>query len=190
MASKRKIPVPLSAQAKSAGMFPIVVNLPSKVYAGIGKVIAAHAILEVTVSELLYDLMTIDYPLGRVGFKYMAASTMFSIIRRLLDLHGITPKLNVADLSEHIGGCCTMRDQLAHGVWVQMKIGDLGLRLSEGKYDTPFGTHDSAFIPQVARIPSDYFDNCQAVIFKCVEKVKNLQTEVKSALSRTSEYSV
>jgi len=84
MTTKRKVPLPVDP--KVAGMFPTTIDLPPDVYSGIGKVVSAHAILENAVSEVVYELMNIDYPEGRTAFSYRAASVQMTLIRKLLDL--------------------------------------------------------------------------------------------------------
>jgi hypothetical protein len=130
MAKKKVIPVSAITGVGS----PIVFNLPAQIYEGIGKVIATAAILEQQVSELLFDQINCEYPEGRVAFKYAGASKMFKTIRRLLDLHGITPTINVVALENTIRDEYEKRrDILAHGVWVQTEQGGIALASYRGK---------------------------------------------------------
>ena len=55
--------------------YPIEIDLPLNIYKGIGKVLSAHAILEQLVSEIVFELMKVDYKAGRTAFPYRAAST-------------------------------------------------------------------------------------------------------------------
>jgi hypothetical protein len=63
---------------------------------------------------LLFALLKVSRSGGRVAFEYRAASTMFTLARRLLELHGITPHLDVIELGGQIKDACNARDQLAH----------------------------------------------------------------------------
>jgi hypothetical protein len=67
----------------------VAVDLPLTYYKGIGKVIQAHALLELCVSEVLFELMKIDYKAGRTAFAYRAASTQFTSVRH--KRHGHLP---------------------------------------------------------------------------------------------------
>jgi hypothetical protein len=69
--------------------YPVLQTLPSHVFEGIGKIIFSHGILENNVSELLFDIAQIDYSIGRIAFRYHAASERFKIVRRLMALHGL-----------------------------------------------------------------------------------------------------
>ena len=59
--------VPVSAMR--GDMFPVVIDLPPNVTQGIGKIVAAPAVLENRVQEFLFDVMKVDYPQGRVAFE-------------------------------------------------------------------------------------------------------------------------
>jgi hypothetical protein len=59
----------LPVSTESATRYQVVMDLPPVTYEDIGRVISAGAILENQVSELLFELMKIDYPEGRVAFR-------------------------------------------------------------------------------------------------------------------------
>src|SRR5437016_2465202 len=128
--SKRRNPF-IPASSHKVAQFTIEPDLPISIYKGVGKVITAHAILETMVSELVFDLMRVDYPAGRTAFPYSAASKQFTLARELIALRGITSSIDLVDLEDQIKDCTTARDQLAHGVWLRGKNGSLGLRLTE-----------------------------------------------------------
>lgn len=92
----RKVPV----AAMQGASFPVVIDLPPPYYEGIGKVVSAHAFLESRVQEFLFDLMAVDYPVGRVVFEYGHPARLFGTIRKLLDLWGIEVKQKLLD-AEH-----------------------------------------------------------------------------------------
>jgi hypothetical protein len=175
--------IPLSAHRASA--FPVVFELPSKVYEGIGKIVSAHAVLETLVSELVYELMEIEYPQGRVVLRYQAASERFKTARRLLTLHGITPGVDTTDLFKQIENCCNYRDQFSHGIWVQAPDG-LALRLTRGEYETDEGTADRSFVPQATFIPDTSYEENRNTILSTVQAVARLKDEVKAELQRRS----
>jgi len=173
----------LPISALQGGVRPVATDLPKSTYEGIGKVISAASILEHQVSELLFYLMKVGYPEGRVAFKYAGASTMFSTIRRLIDLHGINPKGDMAKLEAAIkDDCCKPRDKLAHGIWLQGQEG-LGVRITEGKFDEPGGKRDAAFLPHCEAIDDPYYEDTRQRILAIVEQVSALKSEVKAALA-------
>jgi hypothetical protein len=161
--------------------YAIEIDLPLNIYKGIGKVLSAHAILEQVVSEIVFELMKVDYKTGRTAFPYRAASTQFTLVRSLLRLRKLKPKINVADLEAQIKDCCTVRDQLAHGVWIRQS-GELRLRLTEGTYNTPQGKQFRATMPEARRPPESYFDDNREVILATVKIVQKLKKEIVSAL--------
>jgi hypothetical protein len=151
--SRVEKPKKLPASAIPASQYPVAQELPSHVYEGIGKVVWAHGLLEMQVSDLLFEMAEIDSPVGRVAFRYQAASERFKLVRRLITLHGLESPVNLNELLEQITECCNARDQFAHGVWINTPDGRLALRLTRGDYETPDGMADRSFIPQSVFVP-------------------------------------
>jgi hypothetical protein len=125
--------------------------------------------------------MKINSPEGRIAFEYRAASTMFTMARRLIELRGITPNMDVVALEEQIKELCEARDQLAHCVWVE-KGGQIALRLTQGNYVTAEGKRSRQILPQGSTLPPNYFDGTRAVILETTGTVNELREHVISAL--------
>jgi hypothetical protein len=124
MNSKRKVPLPASPE--KVAHYPVETDLPHNVYKGIGKIISIHALLETIVSDLVFLLMKVEAPEGRTALGYRSAGEQFKLVRKLLDLRGIViADFNLNEMTDGIGDCCTIRDQMAHGIWVR-KDGVLG----------------------------------------------------------------
>jgi len=77
MGAKRKIPLPASPQ--KVEHLPVEFDLPPSVYKGIGKIISAHALLETIVLDLVFVLMKIEAPEGRIALGYRAAVERFKL---------------------------------------------------------------------------------------------------------------
>jgi hypothetical protein len=79
------------------------------------------------VTDLLFNLAEIDFSVGRVVFRYQAASERFKTVKRLMVLHCLETTLPsvVSELEQQITDCCNARDQFAHGVWIQCPDGEL-----------------------------------------------------------------
>jgi hypothetical protein len=178
--SKKKKP-PLPASANQTVHHKALLDLPSSYLRGIGKIIMANALLENHVSELIFTLLKLTPNEGRVAFEYRGASTMFTLARRLLELHGITPKIDVIDLEECIRDCCQARDQIAHGVWYK-KDDVIRLRLTAGSYETPEGKRSRAITPEGKIIPPDYWEHTQMTILQNAQVVLRLRKEVQETL--------
>jgi len=166
----------------SATSFSVVVALPPAVFQGIGKVISAHACLELMALELIFELMRLNYPEGRVGIRYVSAVERFKTAVRLLDLHGITPSMDLGPLEKRILRCCDARDQLAHGIWWAAEDGGLRLRLTKGEYDTPQGKASRTAMPVGAIVPDAYYDQAMNAAIQVALEVQALKEEVKSHL--------
>lgn len=183
MAAKEKPKLPLSAI--QGGKFPVLIDLPQEIYQGIGKVVSAHAILETQITELLFELSQIKFPVGRVTFRYQAASERFKIAMKLFTLHGIRADVNLNDLRDKIIECCNARDQFAHGILVHNKrTGLSALRLTRGEYETLEGRADRSFIPQAITIDDDYYDRTRKMILKTAKVIIDLKNTVIERLKR------
>lgn len=179
MARAKTIPV---AELK-AGMKDVVFDLPAAMNEGIGKLIMTHAILETQVSELLYVAAEISYPAGRVSFGYKNAWDNFKIIITLLDMHGITPSINLNKLKDQIKDCCDARDTFAHNVWLKDKSEKFGIRVAKGTLETPEGKHNLKFVPAPQIVTADYFPNTIEAIKSTIEQVMALKDEAKAKLA-------
>jgi len=173
--------VTLPKDPKVAETFPVLIELPANIYEGIGKIITAHALLENFVSETLFDLLTIDYPEGRVAFADRAASAQFDIVRRLIELHGIKVPFDLKALDKSIEAACTARDQFAHGVWLE-RSGIPALRLTKGTYDTAEGQRSRATLPQGMLVDPTVYDEQRHVTLEVAAAVRDLQTSIRAAL--------
>ena len=174
----RKLP----AHAVPKVPYKLKTDLPANVYTGMGKIIAAHAILEDRVSLLLFTLMKIDVNVGRTAIGYKAASERFKTAKLLIDLHGITVLVPLNALENQIKDCCDMRDQFAHGVWLE-KGAEIALRLVKGTYETPDGKADRRFVPEGLIVPDEYYDEARDVILSTVRGVMELTDEIADWLT-------
>jgi hypothetical protein len=178
--AKQKLP--LSALVGTTAN--IVINLPTGVYEGMGMVVHAHAILETALQELLFDLMKVDYPSGRVVLRYQSGTERFKTVRKMLDLRGITASMNTVALLEQIEECCDDRDQFAHGVWIRDDDGNLALRLTRGVFETPDGKADRSFRPEPQYVPDEVYSQIREKTLSTVRQVHDLRHEVKQFLAR------
>lgn len=168
---------------------PIVIDHPTGIYEGIGKVVHAHAILETALQELLFDLMKVDYPSGRVVLRYQSGAERFKTVRRMLDLRGITASMDTAALLTQIQECCDHRDQFAHGVWIRDGDGNIALRLTRGVFETPDGMADRSFLPEPQYVPDEVYSQIREKILSTVRQVHDLRHEVKQFLAKQPERS-
>jgi hypothetical protein len=113
---KKGPPKILSIAEIQSAQCPVATELPQWVTDGIGRVTVAQAFLEWRVTVLVFDLLVIDHPEGRVTLKDQSAFERFKTVKSLLNLRGITPTVDVSALSALIDKCTTCRNQLAHGI--------------------------------------------------------------------------
>jgi hypothetical protein len=188
MTSKRKIPLPHSPE--KVVHYPVVVDLPQSVYKGIGKIISIHALLETIVSDLVFILMKVNRAEGRTALGYRSAGEQFKLVRKLLDLRGIVIKkdFSINAISDQIDDCCTIRDQMAHGIWVR-KDGILGLRLTKGGFQSEQGYRSRAITPEGLQVPLEYYEQAREIIKSTIAEVQHFTVEVQSFLQTSPEKS-
>jgi hypothetical protein len=180
MSSKRRVPVP--AASEKVEQLPVEIDLPQGVYKGIGKIISIHALLETVVSDLVYILMKITAAEGRTALGYRSAGEQFKLIRKLLDLRGIAPAdFNINAISDQIDDCCTIRDQMAHGIWVR-RNGFLGLRLTKGGFQSEEGYRSRAITPEGIAVPPEYYEQAREIIKSTIAEVQHFTVAVKAAV--------
>lgn len=180
MNSKRKVPLPDSPE--KVAKYPVEIDLPPSVYKGIGKIISIHALLENVVSDLVFLLMKVNAAEGRTAFAYRGAGEQFKLVRKLLDLRGISIQgFNLNAITDQIDDCCTMRDQLAHGIWIK-KDGVLGLRVTKGTFESAEGHRSRAITPEGMAIPAEYYEQARSIVIDTIAEVQHFTVAVKAAL--------
>jgi hypothetical protein len=152
-------------------------------------VVHAHAILETALQELLFDLMRVDYPSGRVVLRYQSGAERFKTVRKMLNLHGITASMNTVALLDQIQECCDHRDGFAHSVWIRDEDGTLALRLTRGVFETPDGEADRSFLPEAQCVSDEVYAQIRGNILSIVRQVYDLKQEVKQFLAKQPEQS-
>jgi hypothetical protein len=152
-----------------------------KLLQGIGLVIVAHSRLELLLTELIYDLLRIDYPLGRQVIRGDNPVETFKTIQRLLDVWDI--KIGgLGGLRRDIEVAYAKRNQLAHGVWVRIKGNDVRLRLVREKRPTAVGVLDRRILPEFAKVRIAQFQKDASYIHKVTARVRALQKHVAVVL--------
>jgi hypothetical protein len=149
---------------------------------GVGRVIVAHARLELALTELVYDLLRIDPKLGRQVLRGDNPSANYSILKRLFDLWGITPEVDFKKLKTDIEKACDKRNEVAHGVWVRMKGTDVRLQLVREKRQTEVGLLDRRILPQFAKRGVGALRQDAKFINGITAKVRTLQKQVLAEL--------
>jgi len=179
--SRKKPPI-LPLEKLEALSLGVVVDLPEKIYIGIGKIISAHSFLENRIQELLFDLMIMaDYPAGRVAFEYRSAQVMFGTVRRLMTMWDIKSTADLNQLEQDIKARADQRDRFAHNVWIA-RDGELKLRLTSGVTQVPDGRLDHAYVPLGVGVVDEAYDAIRDATLKTAMEVKALQIEITPAL--------
>jgi hypothetical protein len=133
-------------------------------------------------TELLYDLQRTDYPIGRQVTRGDNTGETIQAITRLVDLWNITPTENLKRLRKDIEIARGKRNEVAHGVWMRLKLGDVRLRLVRERRMTSVGEIDRRIMPQAAKVSVKRFTDDAAYIHKITKRVRALQKHVRAEL--------
>jgi hypothetical protein len=105
-------------------------TIPSRKLRGIGRVIVAHSRLEALTTELIYDLLRVDYKLGRQILRSDNPPELYATACRLMKVWNL-PAPN-AKLRRDIKKAYDKRNETGHGSWIKVKAGDIRIRLMRG----------------------------------------------------------
>jgi hypothetical protein len=143
---------------------------------GIGRVIIAHARLELALTELVYDLLRIDPKLGRQVLRGDNPTANFTIAQRLLKLWSIP--VNDRKLRGDIESACRKRNEVAHGVWLRVQ-GTQQIQLVRDVRPTPVGPLDRRIMPQHAKRTVAHLKTDARFIHGVTDRVSALQKRVR-----------
>src|SRR5260221_3685528 len=114
----------------NAALEPLVADLPEKLAAGVGSVIARHSYLDWLLGQVMYDLMEISIKQGRVIMKLPRPRIFVAAVRELFEFHGLEAKFDSEDLAKklELADCAVreltrsiyMRDTNSDGLAVQL----------------------------------------------------------------------
>jgi len=123
----------------TARELPLTLELPSSLYREIGRIVAAHALLEWTLSRIIYILLDIEPVHGRITIREPRTTDRLDMIADLMKLKNIKTGTDLPALRQLLEGCSTQRDWLVHGVWVQddKYPGKNFLRIASGSWQPP-----------------------------------------------------
>jgi len=164
----KKFELPSSAASTP---HPVALELPDRVFAGIGRVVSAQAVLEHEVLNLLIMLAEFNRPAGRITVREQAAADRFKTCHSMLVMHGVNLK-GVKPLLEKIDRCSKSCDELARGVWLQSAEG--GFYLMCGEYDEQG--------PRTIAVTDDHFERTRRNILATMTEIVAVRRKVEGIL--------
>ena len=133
--------------------FPLLPKIPRHLNTGIGRVIVAQSRLHWHVGELVYDLLRVDYSMGRLSVKQNKTSELFGFARDLFDLWDIEPVVSLTAVKKTIIACEDERNALAHGGWIEFKPGEVRLVRTKGQRDGEWHDLKRLLLPSSTHLP-------------------------------------
>jgi hypothetical protein len=93
MRSKKPLVLSFSELKQISTMLPVVIDLPQHILDGIGKILSLHAYMEWRLSLVIYSLLDIDLPEGRIAWAYHAPLSRAKVIQSLFEWNGAPTNL-------------------------------------------------------------------------------------------------
>ena len=122
--------MPKKSTIFNAALEPLAADLPEKLAASVGNVIARHAYLDWVLGQVMYDLMEISIKQGRVIMKLPRPRVFVAAVKELFQFHGLEAKFDFEDLARRLelADCATreltrsiyMRDTSSESLRVQV----------------------------------------------------------------------
>ena len=145
---------------------------------GIGRVVIAHARLELFLTELVYELLRLDPKLGRQVLRGDNPTRTFAAAEQLLKLWSIPFHKK---LKHDIENACDKRNEVAHGVWLRVE-GKQQIQLVKGERQTPVGPIARRIMPQYAKRTATQLKNDARFIHGVADRVRELRKSVSIEL--------
>jgi hypothetical protein len=165
---------------------PITRDLPSSLYREIGRVIAAHALVEWMLVRIIYQLLGLKPVEGRIAVRQPRTTDCVDMITDLLTLNKLTVNTDMVALRKALDKCCSERDALAHGIWMKDEsTGEIFLRLSSGNWQLPGTNKKAKRRIDLEGALYDFRDakETKRLIDGVIDAVDNLRTDIVAALT-------
>jgi hypothetical protein len=165
-------------------------DLPASLFREIGRVISAHSVVELSLSNIVYDLAGVDSKIGRLAIREPRAADRIDPIIKMMALKKIplrwTMKALRKALRKEVEKGAKRQEWLTHGVWGHHPhTGVLHRRLVRGAQEIEMGK------PPVSRILSPVgvpwtAENCADLANEIRQIIKILSgrhEEIRNSLS-------
>lgn len=166
-------------------------NVPALLKRRIGEIILLYSRLEHDLSSLSYVLLQLNKAEARIALKTPRAAERLDMALDLLAIKKLTPTTDAVALRTKIERCTTLRDQVAHGLFLKHpETGELFLRLARGSWPkdmTPAERVSRVIFPQSIRYGVEQADEALATITEARAGVSGLGQEVDGALQAFPE---
>jgi hypothetical protein len=153
---------------------------PSDKLRGIGRVIVAHSRLEDLMTELVYDLLRIDYKLGRQIVRGDNPPDLYATACRLMKVWNLPAPSR--QLRKDIKKAYDKRNETGHGAWIKVKSGDIRIRLMREERLTVVGMLDRRIMPEAAKRTLKHFNDDAKFINSVADRIRDLIWTVNAEL--------
>lgn len=161
-------------------------DLPKPLKMKIGEIILLYSRLEHDLTGLSHILLQLNKAESRIALKTPRAVDRLEIALDLLAIKKLTPTTDAVALRTLIERCSTLRDQVAHGIFLKApETNDIYLRLTRGSWPkqmTPAAKIKRFILPQSILYGEDEANEAIAAITEARKIIQQLGAEIDNAL--------
>ena len=118
-----------------SGTFPLRYRLPVAYSTEIGRIMTRWAYIEWQLEQITYRIVGVGPKIGRLAIREPRVDAHITMITDLMKLRKITVGTNLTRLSEGLVQLKSMRDAIAHGIWLKHPSTKLPmLQYTKGKW--------------------------------------------------------
>lgn len=163
-------------------------NIPPYLAREVGRIIVRWAYLEHTVQRIVWLLLQVTYPFGRLAVREPRLEDRISLLRTLAELRGIILDNNIlTTIQSRIKKTAPDRDTLAHGIWVPQN-GEWRVLLTRGKWsDNEPHPSSKSVVPEALTVTTGALRGIAAHIEQTVELVMAVGDAIQKKLPRPPE---
>ncbi len=168
---------------------PVVYKLPEEITAKIGHVVVAASYIDLVLSGMIYDLLSIGPKEGRIAVKEPSAEERFTIITDLLNLKKINITADIKYLRRKIQDVADHRNAIVHGSWLD-NSGQTLLRLTKGDWQPNpkmQGKAKRKIYPQAIKFESGELKKLSDEIDDLAAELINMSIEIRGKISKPSK---
>jgi len=172
---------------------PTTIDLPLSLLREIGKVIVRHAVVELKLNRMIYNLLEIDPVAGRITVREPPTTDRLDMIKDLLKVKKIAVKSNLKSIHKRLKECAAERNRIAHGIWIKdpKHPGILFLRTLSGDWVPPGSREKSKrrIDPEAIEYSVEDAKDLVTFIEETGQAVYDLGDEIDAALAASSKKS-
>lgn len=162
-------------------IYPVRKKLPVRYNTEIGRIITRWALAEFVLREVAYLLLGLGPKEGRIAVREPRVDDYLTMILDLMLIYKIKTSAKTTSLRNLLRECESIRDRLAHGIWLKHEGSKLPvIQEVKGKYPPAPGAKSvkARIAPRASVIPIETLIQCTRNIKHCIAQIYKLKHEI------------